>query len=284
MTTLYDLLGALPNDDAEGLRTAFRRAVKGAHPDIRPGDPDAPQRFREIVRAHELLGDNEQRAVYDDLLEHARLEQESAFRHSAAARMNKLVSGVIALSGASVATLGGYLLFMQMSAASVASIDNGRGGGPASHQIAAVRPADASAANYASQGNVSTGSAALPAMPETAVATIAIPNNRPESAGDANPGTTAASYPAISPDPPLLPPAYLDRGIIFYPIKKTARVFPDLARAKRSEKSRPPAPAMTGRPPFNQGVILPMPRPLYLRRTAPQDPSRDAGFASAMLR
>ena len=32
MKTLYDLLGALPSDDAEGLRTAFRKAVKGAHP------------------------------------------------------------------------------------------------------------------------------------------------------------------------------------------------------------------------------------------------------------
>jgi len=41
MKTLYDLLGALPHDDAEGLKTAFRQAVKGVHPDIRPGDPDA---------------------------------------------------------------------------------------------------------------------------------------------------------------------------------------------------------------------------------------------------
>jgi hypothetical protein len=40
MKVLYDLLGTLPHDDAEGLRTAFRRAIKGAHPDIRPGDSD----------------------------------------------------------------------------------------------------------------------------------------------------------------------------------------------------------------------------------------------------
>ena len=51
MNTLYDLLGALPHDDAEGLRTAFRQAVKGAHPGIRPGDPDAALKFRQIVRA-----------------------------------------------------------------------------------------------------------------------------------------------------------------------------------------------------------------------------------------
>jgi curved DNA-binding protein CbpA len=57
MKTLYDLLGALPNDDAEGLRTAFRQAVKGAHPDIRPGDQDAALKFRQIVRANEILAD-----------------------------------------------------------------------------------------------------------------------------------------------------------------------------------------------------------------------------------
>ena len=76
MKTLYDLLGALPHDDAEGLKTAFRRAVKGVHPDIRPGDPDAALKFRQIVRANEILTDAEQRAAYDHLLELARLEPE----------------------------------------------------------------------------------------------------------------------------------------------------------------------------------------------------------------
>jgi len=78
MKTLYDLLGALPHDDAEGPRTAFRRVVKGAHPDIRPGDPDAALKFRQIVCADEILGDVEQRAAYGHLLELARLEPESA--------------------------------------------------------------------------------------------------------------------------------------------------------------------------------------------------------------
>src|ERR1700747_1824885 len=50
MDTLYDLLGALPRDDAEELRAAFRRAVKGVHPDLNPHDPDAGVKFRQIVR------------------------------------------------------------------------------------------------------------------------------------------------------------------------------------------------------------------------------------------
>ena len=55
METLYDLLGALPNDDADDLRAAFRRAVKRAHPDVNPEDPDAGLKFRRIVHANEIF-------------------------------------------------------------------------------------------------------------------------------------------------------------------------------------------------------------------------------------
>ena len=84
METLYDLLGALPNDDADDLRAAFRRAVKRAHPDVNPEDPDAGPKFRRIVRANEILGDAEQRAAYDHLLTLAHHEQEQAPKQAAA--------------------------------------------------------------------------------------------------------------------------------------------------------------------------------------------------------
>ena len=73
MTTLYELLGALPHDDAEGLRTAFRKAAKATHPDMNPDDPDASVRFRQLVRAHDILSDADQRVVYDQLLAIAEL-------------------------------------------------------------------------------------------------------------------------------------------------------------------------------------------------------------------
>ena len=60
MGTLYELLGALPGDDAESLRAAFRRAAKATHPDINPDNPDAALRFRELVRAYDILIDAEQ--------------------------------------------------------------------------------------------------------------------------------------------------------------------------------------------------------------------------------
>jgi len=69
MKTLYDLLGALPDDDAESIRAAFRKAAQANHPDRNPGDPEAPQRFRRIVRANAILSDERQRATYDRLLE-----------------------------------------------------------------------------------------------------------------------------------------------------------------------------------------------------------------------
>jgi tetratricopeptide (TPR) repeat protein len=122
MKTLYELLGALPDDDAEELRAAFRKAVKGAHPDINPGDPHAAVRFRQIMRANEILSDGQQRAAYDHLLDVARHEQDQDSKRAVAAKVHKIASGVMAIAGASAATIGGYMLFMHMSAASVAPL------------------------------------------------------------------------------------------------------------------------------------------------------------------
>ncbi|MFY9953501.1 DnaJ domain-containing protein, partial [Bradyrhizobium sp.] len=60
MKTLYELLGALPDDDAERIRAAYRRAAGANHPDNNPGDPDAPNRFRQIVHAYAILRDERQ--------------------------------------------------------------------------------------------------------------------------------------------------------------------------------------------------------------------------------
>src|SRR5258708_36739734 len=69
MTSLYDLLGAHEDDDADALKKAFRKAVKEHHPDLHPGDPDAPERFRQFIAANALLRDMRQRATYDRVLQ-----------------------------------------------------------------------------------------------------------------------------------------------------------------------------------------------------------------------
>jgi hypothetical protein len=132
METLYDLLGALPRDDAGELRSAFRRAVKGAHPDINPGDPDAGVKFRQIVRANEILADEEQRAAYDHLLSLAEVEQKSIARQSVARVVHKLASAVFAVAVISIMSIGSFALFLHLSSKSIVPFS----------QIAARAPAE----------------------------------------------------------------------------------------------------------------------------------------------
>jgi curved DNA-binding protein CbpA len=70
METLYDVLGVRPDDDAESLKNAYRKAAKANHPDRHADDPEAAAvRFRQIATAYDILRDAKQRAAYDLLLE-----------------------------------------------------------------------------------------------------------------------------------------------------------------------------------------------------------------------
>src|SRR5579863_3268764 len=111
METLYDLLGALPDDDADSLRAAFRHAVKGSHPDIHPGDPYAALKFRKIVRASEILLDQEQRAAYDHLLDIADSERHDGSKRVADTTIYQLATGAMTLAAVSFVLLVGYMLF-----------------------------------------------------------------------------------------------------------------------------------------------------------------------------
>jgi curved DNA-binding protein CbpA len=111
METLYDLLGALPEDDADSLRAAFRRAVKGVHPDINPGDPHAALKFRKLVRAGEILFDHDQRAAYDHLLDLADSERNDRPKRVADTVIYQLATGTMTLAAVSFVLLVGYMLF-----------------------------------------------------------------------------------------------------------------------------------------------------------------------------
>src|SRR5271170_5366966 len=122
MKTLYELLGALPDDDAERLRAAFRKAAKANHPDNNPGDPDAPQRFRQLVRANAILSDERQRATYDRLLAIALQQQGSeSGRGISSSTIRKIALDAIAITMLSVAFVGGYLLLGYVFKASLFS-------------------------------------------------------------------------------------------------------------------------------------------------------------------
>lgn len=61
----YDILGIPRHASEQEIRNAFRRLARQWHPDVRPGDPEAERRFKEISEAYEVLSDPEKRRQYD---------------------------------------------------------------------------------------------------------------------------------------------------------------------------------------------------------------------------
>ncbi len=275
MKTLYDLLGALPDDDAEELRSAFRKAVKSTHPDIKPGDADAALRFREIVRANDILSDRDLRSAYDHMLELARQEQKQESKRAAAAKVHKVASGVIAIAGAAATTVAGYLLFMHVSAASVAPLkptvvatDRIKimpvSTKPVDIAVITPEPTAASAADAADVETVASlpEKVAQPAAPRQADTITAADEDAPVTANATPPagvpstngakfyrergmasyrkGDLAAAVAdldlAIQLDPKFSD-AYVDRGLVLYQQHKFDRAFADVASAKRIEKT-----------------------------------------------
>ena len=116
MMTLYDLLGALPEDNADDVRAAFRNAVKAVHPDTNPDDPNAALRLRMILRANAILGDPEQRAAYDRLLAVTAAQARPKPKRATASRaIRKFAFDALAVATVSTLSIGGYLLFEQLS-------------------------------------------------------------------------------------------------------------------------------------------------------------------------
>src|SRR6266478_5235936 len=125
MTSLYDLLGARESDDADALKKAFRKAVKEHHPDLHPGDPDAPERFRQLIAANALLRDAKQRATYDRVLQlerqqfQLRLEchqlRSKLDRQHVRLRRMRTTAAVAAVG----ALVGGYALFSPLSTTAI---------------------------------------------------------------------------------------------------------------------------------------------------------------------
>jgi curved DNA-binding protein CbpA len=280
MKTLYDLLGALADDDAESLRSAFRKAAKATHPDLNAGDPDAPLRFRQIFRAHAILSDPEQRAAYDWLLASATSQPDElpgppVIYHT----IHKLASGVIAFTVVSVVLVGGYTLFGHISQASVIPAEVTEVAPPRPAEIAVVKPAEQpvpierdpprnqlEAAATSDETITMMSSAASPAVNSGAEATTgsAGPPAPEPAANDATSyrergivayrggdlRTAIADFDrAIKLDPGYAD-AYIDRGIAFYRTGEFDRAFADMARAKHIQsvkRAKHQASASSGR-------------------------------------
>ncbi|WEX07845.1 J domain-containing protein [Chelativorans sp. AA-79] len=61
----YEVLGVSKSASAKDIKAAFRRLAKKYHPDQRPDDPQAKERFAEVNQAYEILGDEKKRSAFD---------------------------------------------------------------------------------------------------------------------------------------------------------------------------------------------------------------------------
>ena len=250
METLYDMLGALPRDDAETLRTAFRQAVKGTHPDLNPGDPEAGRKFRQIVRAQEILLDREQRAVYDHLLELARVEAaedaQQASESARAGKIHKLASWVMAVAGASAVSIAGLAVVALLWTSTEPAAD----AGPIADLSAATR--------------VATATDVPSAAPTEPVATA----------------TTAAADTADSAPPPLAAPLDITptpESVAFARMRGFDRAFADFNHVKHPEKAGHAIGPRKKGPVQAAAEVSAKPTPP--RRTAAFDPSRQESSA-----
>jgi tetratricopeptide (TPR) repeat protein len=119
MFTLYDLLEADPKADKARLKEAYRKAAKASHPDVCPDDSDAPWRFRQIVRAHEILSDDELRAAYDHVVAFERRMQQERGRFLDNV-LAKIASGALTAAVVAFIVFGGYALSAHLAEAPIA--------------------------------------------------------------------------------------------------------------------------------------------------------------------
>jgi curved DNA-binding protein CbpA len=254
MGTLYDLLGALPSDDAEGLRTAFRKAAKATHPDINPDNPDAALRFRELVRAYDILTDAEQRATYDQLLAIA-LQPPATQATRTYEVVGKFASNTMAATIISAVLVGGYTMFGLFSkppGAAEMVIDRTAGGSLEAFVAALPGATSQAETRVQREGEASTDGAIA-----TSAAALVTKQAAAGPIGRFEPVPGFASYNLAVQYYPRFAAAYFDRGIVLSNVGD--RPFTEIAPAKRatdSKKTKNAAPA-----PRKPLSIVPPPAP-----------------------
>jgi molecular chaperone DnaJ len=62
----YKILSVSRNATQEEIKKTYRKLARKWHPDINPGNKEAEQKFKDISRAYDCLGDKEKRKLYDE--------------------------------------------------------------------------------------------------------------------------------------------------------------------------------------------------------------------------
>ncbi|MCX4247406.1 DnaJ C-terminal domain-containing protein [Paraliomyxa miuraensis] len=66
MRDLYQALGLEPRSSGAEVKKAYRELTRRFHPDLNPGRPWATERYKEVVEAYAVLGDQGKRSLYDE--------------------------------------------------------------------------------------------------------------------------------------------------------------------------------------------------------------------------
>jgi len=201
METLYDVLGARPDDDAESLKDAYRKAAKAYHPDRHAGDPEAVARFTRIVIAYDILRDPAQRAAYDRRLECQRGPHPSKARRATSQPGYQFAFNAIAGVVVGVVLASGVRIY---------GIVGDNAGGMTASQLPgmmAVEPAER--ADTANGAAPSHGPASAPQMPVTQGAAASAVEGKSASEAAQGPSvpdaagqTTGRAAPSVDPTGP----------------------------------------------------------------------------------
>lgn len=279
MGTLYDLLGALPDDDAEGLRIAFRRAAKATHPDTNPDNPDAALRFRQLVRAHNILSEAEQRETYDQLLAIATRPPEPPRSAIVYEKVHRFATNTIAATVIAGVLIGGYTFFgptLRAPAAMEVTAQASEAAPPepamavrvvhpvrdrneeaGARSVVAVAEPDAMIASPSGAASPPLTIVSGPTFLPTTVDAKTYRERGMFAYRDGDLTSALADFNRAIDQDPGFAAAYVDRGIVFYRLRNFDRAFADMAHAKRLTKperkksvvarsAQRPAPIRTG--------------------------------------
>ncbi len=233
MKTHYDILGVPFGADYETIRAAYRKALKVYHPDLHEGSASAERLSKQIIDAHAVLKDPDQRVLYDEYILHHRQQRRRLF--------------LITLMLTAGLACGGGLVFFQRSLNSEATTvpPSGR---LISARASAVAPAGES--EHAAKAEAPSATAAPPPGERAALS----PNER--AALSPNEMSDAGFYVTVAPRPPkdvagvespwvtaALPP---NESEVLPPRDITEVAAPELPSLKRME---PPLSTVVPSPP-----------------------------------